>query len=115
MARVMVIGALLAMSAQPARAQQSCEQYRVTGYSVNDYPGWTADGTTTTRGAMARGEPIVAASYNVPLGSYISVAGLGVFRVADRGHLGPRHIDVLVSSRSEAFALTGYRQVCVLS
>lgn len=115
MARVMVIGAMLAMSAQPARAQQeSCFTAKITGYSVDDYPGWTADGSTTTRGAMARGEKIAAASYNVPLGSYISVDGLGVFRAADRGHLGPLHVDVLVASRAEAYALTGYRRVCVL-
>jgi 3D (Asp-Asp-Asp) domain-containing protein len=90
---------------------QPCEQYRITGYTVLDFPGITADGTST-QGAIARGEHIVAASYNLPLGSYVFIEGLGVHRVADRGHLDARHLDVLVATYAQAYALTGYRKAC---
>jgi hypothetical protein len=60
-------------------------------------------------------EPIVAASWNVPINSMVRVQGLGTYRVADRGgKLARRHIDVLVNSKAEAFSITGYRRVCVL-
>lgn len=108
MARLAVIGAMLAMSAQPVRAQ-SCDMYRVTGYVRGHHSSFTADGTSVwTR------EPIAAASYNVPMGSRIDVDGLGVYRVADRGGgLGARHIDILTDSVAQAYALTSYRRVCV--
>ncbi len=92
---------------------QQCETYRITGYTVIEFPGITADGTSTTQ-AIARGEHIVAASYNLPLGSFIFIEGLGIHRVADRGHLDARHLDVLVANREQAYALTGYRTACPL-
>ena len=85
-----------------APAEQVCEPYVITAYAASDYPGWTADGSTTTVAALNRGENIAAASYNVPFGAYVQVLGVGVYRVADRGHLGPRHIDVLMRTRGEA-------------
>src|SRR6187399_1980936 len=61
-------------------------------------------------------EPIAAASWDVKLGSLADIQDLGTFRIADRGHLGSGSplpwVDVAVWSRSEAYALTGVRQVC---
>ena len=89
-----------------------CDTYRITGYSVAAYPGRTADGSTTTTGAMARGEWIAAASYNIPFGAQVEIEGIGTYRVVDRGHLGARHIDVLVMTDAEAYALTSTRRAC---
>jgi 3D (Asp-Asp-Asp) domain-containing protein len=98
-----------------AQASDDCGTYRITAYAASEYPGWTADGSTTTRGALARGEPIAAASFNVPFDAVVEVEGLGAYRVADRGHLDARHIDVLVSSRAEALEIgSSYRMVCVI-
>jgi 3D (Asp-Asp-Asp) domain-containing protein len=88
----------------------SCETYRITGYVRGADSPWTYDGTSV----WSR-EHLVAASWNVPINSVVSVKDLGEFRVADRGGgLGPRHIDVLVDTRAQAYALTGWRQVCIL-
>jgi 3D (Asp-Asp-Asp) domain-containing protein len=104
---------LTLICATPAQAQQ-CETYTITAYAASEYPGWTADGSTTTVGALKRGEPIAAASYNVPMGAYVQVVGLGSFRVADRGHLGARHIDVLMRTQWEAVQFGRQtRTVCV--
>lgn len=90
--------------------QSQCEEYRITGYVRGAHSPWTSDGTSVwTREAVA------AASYNVPMGWRVQVAGIGTFRVADRGGgLGARHIDILVDSYSEAYSLTGMRSTCVL-
>jgi 3D (Asp-Asp-Asp) domain-containing protein len=88
----------------------SCEMYRITGYVRGAGKPWTYDGTS-----VWTKEPIVAASWNVPINSIIQVQGLGAYRVADRGgRLGERHIDILVNSRAEAFSVTGWRPVCLL-
>lgn len=99
-----------------APAEQVCEPYTITAYAASDYPGWTADGSTTTVAALNRGENIAAASYNVPMGAYVQIMGVGVYRVADRGHLGARHIDILMRYRSDALAFGRQtRTVCVFS
>jgi 3D (Asp-Asp-Asp) domain-containing protein len=106
--------ALLPATEARAGAPVECSPYRVTAYASSEYPGWTADGSTTTRGALARGEPIAAASRNVPFNAVVDVDGLGAYRVADRGHLDARHIDVLVGTRDEALEIgSSYRTVCV--
>lgn len=88
----------------------ACETYRITGYVRGADSPWTYDGTSV----WSR-EPLVAASWNVPINSIVSVKDLGDFRVADRGGgLGSRHIDVLVDTRAQAYSLTGWRQVCIL-
>jgi 3D (Asp-Asp-Asp) domain-containing protein len=96
---------------EPTYAQAaSCEMYRITGYVRGADSPWTYDGTSvwTT-------EPVVAASWNVPINSIVQVQGLGRYRVADRGgKLQRRHIDILVNSKAEAYSLTGWRPVCVL-
>ncbi|MGE4164219.1 MAG: hypothetical protein AB7G23_21055 [Vicinamibacterales bacterium] len=86
-----------------------CELYVITGYvrTAPYHSDRTYDGTP-----ILTPEPIVAASWNLPIDTVVQVAGLGRFRVADRGRLGTRHIDVAVWSEAEAFALTGEREVC---
>lgn len=91
--------------------------YRITGYTRTGGNPRTYDGTSvwTT-------EKIVAASWNVPLGTRLRVAGLDyTYRVADRGGgLEIRHIDVLVDSVEQAYKIEEwiggkYAEVCVVS
>lgn len=85
------------------------EDARVTGYSRLEYSGYTFDGTR-----IDTPERIAAASWDIPIGSVVEVEGLGSYRVADRGALGSRGwVDIAVWSRSEAYALTSTRRVCV--
>ncbi len=79
-------------------AQAGCSQTTITAYSVEQYPGTTTDGTRTPGNAGV----IAAASYNYALGAFITVEGLGTYRVADRGHLGANHVDVLMQTTREA-------------
>jgi 3D (Asp-Asp-Asp) domain-containing protein len=106
-----LIAALAFWQPEVSHAQAaSCEMYRITGYVRGKGNPRTYDGTS-----VWTKEPIVAASWNVPINSVIQVRGLGAFRVADRGgKLGKRHIDVLVNSKAEAYSITGWRPVCVL-
>jgi hypothetical protein len=105
----MLSAALLVLS---ARAEGWCiEGARVTGYVRTEHGSHTYDGTS-----ILSDEPIVAASWDIPLGWYADVEGLGRYRVADRGSgLGSAGwIDIAVWSRAEAFALTSVRRVCVV-
>lgn len=79
-------------------AQDNCSRATITAYSIEQYPGRTADGTPTPGNAGV----IAAASYNYALGTIITVEGLGTYRVADRGHLGANHVDVLMQTTREA-------------
>jgi 3D (Asp-Asp-Asp) domain-containing protein len=86
-------------------------QARITGYVRGEGSSHTYDGTP-----IWTGEPIAAASWNIPMDSYVEIEGIGTFRVADRGMLGSSGwIDIAVYSRSEALALTSVRTVCVLT
>ena len=85
-----------------------CREAWVTGYVRGAGNPRTFDGTPITTG-----EPIAAAHWSVPLGSLVEVEGVGIFRVADRGRLGPGDIDIAVWSRAEAYQLTGTYTVCV--
>jgi 3D (Asp-Asp-Asp) domain-containing protein len=97
-------------SANRAEARADCRDMKLTGYVRTEFSARTFDGTS-----IYTEEPIVAASWDIPLGAYVEIDGLGVYRVADRGRLGSNGwIDVAVWTRSEAYALTGWRQVCVL-
>lgn len=80
----------------------------VTGYVRTEHGSHTYDGTP-----IWTDEPIAAAGWDIPINALVSVEDVGLFRVADRGLLGNGHIDVAVWTRSEAFAITGHRQVCV--
>jgi 3D (Asp-Asp-Asp) domain-containing protein len=112
---LLILAAVIAsLAASPARADAPtaswCQSMQITGYVRTEFSPWTADGTS-----VYTDEPIAAASWNVPMGSYVDVAGVGRFRVADRGLLGSSGwIDVAVWSRSEAYSLTGVRTVCVI-
>lgn len=87
-----------------------CSDMRVTGYVRTDHGAHTYDGTP-----IWTSEPIAAASWDIPLGWYVTVEDVGTFRVADRGGgLGSSGwVDIAVWTRSEAYTLTGVRGVCV--
>lgn len=88
----------------------ACREMRITGYVRSEYSAHTYDGTS-----VYTDEPIVAASWDIPMGSRVWIDGLGTFRVADRGMLGSSGwLDVAVWTPSEAYALTGWRTACVL-
>lgn len=94
--------------ALPPEKAIHCQVMWVTGYVRTEFSGRTYDGTS-----VYTDEPIAAASWWIPIDAKVQVEGIGTFRVADRGHLGPAHVDIAVWTRSEAFALTGYYNVCV--
>jgi 3D (Asp-Asp-Asp) domain-containing protein len=84
----------------------------VTAYASEDYPGLAADNQTPTRG----NEGVIAAGgSNYPMGSYVSVEGLGSYRIADRGHLAASQIDVLMVTHAAAMQWgRQQRRVCRL-
>lgn len=99
--------------ADPPVHEAACFEARTTGYVRGHHSPWTADGTS-----IWTPEPIAAASYDLPLGAYVWVEGVGTVRIADRGRLGsgnPTWIDVAVYSTAEAYALTGTRLICVMA
>lgn len=107
-----LIGSLVFASGDVYRAMAPwCGQAHITGYVRSEGSAFTYDGTP-----VMNGEPVVAASWDVSMGSLVDIEGLGTFRVADRDMLGwgsPTWIDVAVWTRSEALALTGERNVCI--
>lgn len=111
---LLVLAALVgAASVAPVRAAPAaswCQPMHITGYVRSEGSPWTYDGTP-----IATPEPIAAASWNIPIGSSVSVEGVGTFRIADRGMLGSSGwVDIAVWSRAEAYQLTGVRTVCVV-
>src|SRR5678809_1392148 len=65
---------IASMKPMPARAQP-CETYRITGYLRSAGSAHTYDGTSIwTR------EPIVSASWNLPIDTYVAIDGLGAYR-----------------------------------
>jgi 3D (Asp-Asp-Asp) domain-containing protein len=105
---------------RPTDPADYCEpigHYRITGYTKTGGNPHTYDGTS-----VWTSEKIVAASWNIPIGTQIRVAGLDyTYRVADRGGgLEARHIDVLVDSVATAYKIEEwvggkYAAVCVVS
>jgi 3D (Asp-Asp-Asp) domain-containing protein len=94
----------------PASADGYCRTVRTTGYIRTEFSPWTYDGTS-----IYTDEPIVAASWDIPIGAHVFIPGLGRFRVADRGMLGSNGwIDVAVWDRQSAYALTGSRWACII-
>ncbi len=109
--------ALLALLALLGVATGDCAPFDVTYYSAEMYPGIVRDGSTSTIGALNRGEAIVAVDPDViPLGSYVWVEDHGVARAADTGGgVRGRHVDWLVRTIWEALqAGRVSRTVCVL-
>lgn len=97
-----VLVAALLLTTHAAKVDQGCGGvWTITYYSAEDYPNRTADGSTTTWGALARGEAIVA-SVSLPYGTMVEIDGLGAARVADKGHLGRCQLDYLVASHDDA-------------
>jgi 3D (Asp-Asp-Asp) domain-containing protein len=105
---VLLTGFLILAGGLTQGGEPECYPARITGYVRGAGSSRTYDGTS-----VWSYEPIVAASWDVPIDSTVVIDGLGVYRVADRGRLGPRHLDVLVDTRTEAYALTGVRDVCI--
>lgn len=109
---------LLKVSSGLAQQEDGCEpigRYRITGYTRYGGNAHTFDGTP-----VSNGEKVVAASWDIPIGTLVRIEGLApVYRVADRGMLGPRHFDVMVEDVATAYALEawtegGYARVCVV-
>jgi hypothetical protein len=87
-----------------------CRGVMVTGYVRTEFSAHTYDGTS-----IYTDEPIAAASWDIPIGQHVVIKGLGRYRVADRGMLGSDGwVDVAVWSRSEAYAITGRREACIV-
>lgn len=87
---------------------ERCSVWKITGYNRHAGSNWTADGTSVwTR------EPLIAAPGWVPFDTMITVADLGTYRVADRGHLAENNLDILVDSDAEAYDLTSTRTACL--
>src|SRR3954471_7269666 len=86
---------------QVSTASAATAQFFVTGYVLQ---GYTATGTYVHPGTCAV-DPRV-----IPLGSYITISGLGTCHAEDTGGLiiGYR-IDVWVPTVAQAYALTGWR------
>jgi 3D (Asp-Asp-Asp) domain-containing protein len=85
---------------QVSRASDTTAQFFVTGYVLQ---GYTATGTYVHPGTCAV-DPRV-----IPLGSYITISGLGTCHAEDTGGaiIGYR-IDVWVPTVAQAYALTGW-------
>lgn len=110
MTLVALAALLLVETLSPTEAPW-CGDTKITGYVRTDGNAHTYDGTP-----IWTDEPIVAASWDVVMGSVVEIAEIGTFRVADRGRLGNGTpmpwIDIAVWTRAEAYALTGVRRVC---
>jgi 3D (Asp-Asp-Asp) domain-containing protein len=101
-----------------ASAAENCRpvgMYRITGYVRTEFSPRTYDGTS-----ILTEEHIAAGSWNLPLGTRVRVEGLDfTYRIADRGNLETRHIDVAVWTAKEAYAIESYvggkyAQVCIV-
>lgn len=111
MAAILLLALSVALTNPVPSSQQSCQVVTVTAYASQDYPGRTADGTRT----IGNEGSIAAGGSNYPMGSYVSVEGLGVYRIADRGHLAASQIDVLMTTHAEAMQWGNrQRRVCRL-
>lgn len=111
LALLLLLAAICLSTPTPATAQGYCRTVRTTGYVRSEFSPWTYDGTS-----IYTPEPIVAASWDIPLGAHVILEGLGRYRVADRGMLGSNGwVDVATWSRAEAYALTGWRRACVVA
>lgn len=111
LALLLLLAAICLLPPSPARASGGyCRQVWTTGFVRTEFSPWTFDGTS-----IYTDEPIVAASWDIPIGAHVVLAGVGRFRVADRGMLGSNGwVDVATWTRAEAYALTGWRHACIL-
>ena len=86
--------------------------YYVTGYDACVACCGKTDGITAS-GALAEVGRTVAMCRDFPFGTHIYIDGLGYYTVEDRG-VGKGCVDVFVNNHSEAYALTGYRDVYIV-
>jgi hypothetical protein len=105
------LAALLSGASTPTQAPW-CGPTKITGYLRTAFSSHTWDGTP-----IWTEERIVAASWDVRMGSTVEIEGLGEFRVADRGGgLGNGSpmpwVDIAVWTLNEAYELTGVRHAC---
>jgi 3D (Asp-Asp-Asp) domain-containing protein len=109
---LLALGVMMTTPGPSPASSQSCSIVTVTAYASEDYPGLAADNQTPTRG----NEGVIAAGgSNYPMGSYVSVEGLGSYRIADRGHLAASQIDVLMVTHAAAMQWgRQQRRVCRL-
>src|SRR2546423_1828481 len=97
----MVGGVGPASLAQVSMTSATTARFFVTGYVLR---GYTFTGTYVHPGTCAV-DPRV-----IPLGSYITIAGLGTCHAEDTGGaIIGYHIDVWVPTVAQAYALTGWR------
>jgi 3D (Asp-Asp-Asp) domain-containing protein len=97
--RLVLIAVLLACTWSTAQAAPTdgCQTATVTAYSQQQYPGTGADTTYPVVGVTA------AASTNIPLGTLVTVQGVGTYRITDRGQLGSTGwIDIFMATTREA-------------
>lgn len=111
---MLIAGVVVLAGSGRAVEAQECAIYTITAYSAEQYPGRTADGTSTWQ-AINQGQALAAGSWNLALGAEVEVEGMGRYVIRDRGYLEARHIDVLVPTTAEAKQI-GYqkRRVCVV-
>jgi 3D (Asp-Asp-Asp) domain-containing protein len=91
-----------------------CETYTITAYSIEQFPGTTADGTST-QGQAGVIAAVDARAPVVRMGTYVWIEDMGTYRIADTGNLARRgvHFDVLMSTTREAREFgRQQRQVC---
>ena len=101
--------AALALLLYPTSAGSSGYVHRMGSCWVTGYAGWG----TTASGRYTRTHHTVATDpYVIPMYSHVRVSGLGTYVAEDTGGaVRGCHIDVFVSSDTEAYALTGWRLV----
>lgn len=94
-----------------------CATFHTTGYSSDDHPGRTADGTRTigNEWTLASVDPrVVPLQSRITIPSLIDEWGIGELRAADTGG-GVRGlwIDVLTDHNWQALRITGGRWACI--
>lgn len=104
-------------SGPPADGEwESLGVYKIYGYNFLDA---AQCGKKVANGITASGEPAVegvtVAMYkNIPFGTRIYIDGIGERIVQDRG-VGPGKVDVAFDTDKECYAVTGKREVWILS
>ena len=86
----------------------------ITGYDTCVDCCGKSDGITAS-GAYASPWWTCAMGYSFPFGTVIYIDGLGTFCCQDRGAFGDEKVDILVNNHPEAYEITGYYDVYVVS
>ena len=86
--------------------------YYITGYDPYcTHCCGKSDGITASGVKAVVGETVAMRGY--PFGTKIYIEGLGYYTVHDRG-VGKGVVDVACNNHSEAYAITGYREVFII-